>query len=67
MLLLEAEITINGMPLSDTESESVRVAVYALACALAEDPDMADSTALALRYKSSLQRIMTVMQNHEVL
>jgi hypothetical protein len=64
MLLAQAEISINGMQLSDTESESVRVAVYALACALAEDVDMADSAAVSTGYKAALLRILTLMKNH---
>ena len=65
MFLAEAEISINGVQLSDSESESVRVAVYTLACALADDGDMAESEALPVRYKAALLRVLALMRHHE--
>ena len=62
----EADITINGIRLSDAESMTIRVAVDTLANVLAEDlgPE-GDGQALADRYMSSLTRIQALLDNRE--
>jgi hypothetical protein len=64
----EADITINGSKLSDSESMTVRVAIDTLANVLAEglglDSD-ADAVALTDRYLSALTRIQALLDNRE--
>jgi hypothetical protein len=60
----EAEITINGVRLSDAESMTVRVAIDTLANVLAEGLGLEnDGTALTDRYMESLSRIQTVLES----
>lgn len=62
----EAEITINGVKLTDAESMTVRVAIDTLANVLAEGLGMeADGIALTDRYMASLSRIQTLLENRE--
>jgi hypothetical protein len=62
----EAEITINGAKLTDTESMTVRVAIDTFANVLAEGLSQeADGVALADRYMASLNRIQTLLENRE--
>jgi hypothetical protein len=62
----EAEITINGAKLTDTESMTVRVAIDTLANVLAEGLGAeADGVELTDRYMASLSRIQTLLDNRE--
>jgi hypothetical protein len=62
----EAEITINGTKLSDTESMTVRVAIDTLANVLAEGLGFKDDgIALTDRYMTSLSRIQTLLESRE--
>jgi hypothetical protein len=56
----EAEITINGAKLTDSESMTIRVAIDTLANVLAEGLGLEnDGVALTDRYMASLSRIQT--------
>ena len=60
----EADITINGTKLSDTESMTVRVAIDTLANVLAEGLGLEhDGTALTDLYMTSLSRIQTLLES----
>lgn len=62
----EAEITINGAKLTDSESMTVRVAIDTLANVLAEGLGFEnDGIALTDRYMASLSRIQTLIENRE--
>jgi hypothetical protein len=62
----EAEITINGARLTDTESMTVRVAIDTLANVLAEGLGVeGDGVALTDRYMASLSRIQTLLESRE--
>ena len=62
----EAEITINGVKLSDAESMTVRVAIDTLANVLAEGLGLEnDGVALTDRYMASLSRIQTLLESRE--
>jgi hypothetical protein len=58
----EAEITINGTRLSDSESMTIRVAVDTLANVLAEDVGEGEGKVLADRYMSALSRIQALLE-----
>lgn len=59
----EAEITINGIKLSDAESMTLRVAVDTLANVLAEGAESeTDGVELAERYMTALTRIQTLLE-----
>lgn len=59
----EAEITINGIKLSDAESMTLRVAVDTLANVLAEGAEAeTDGVELAERYMTALTRIQTLLE-----
>jgi hypothetical protein len=63
---IEAEITINGVKLSDAESMTVRVAIDTLANVLAEGLGFEnDGVALSDRYIASLSRIQTLLESRE--
>jgi hypothetical protein len=63
---VEAEITINGAKLSDTESMTVRVAIDTLANVLVEGLGLEnDGIALTDRYMASLSRIQTLLESRE--
>jgi hypothetical protein len=63
---VEAEITINGAKLTDTESMTVRVAIDTLANVLAEGLGLEnDGIALTDRYMASLSRIQTLLESRE--
>lgn len=62
----EAEITINGARLTDTESMTVRVAIDTLANVLAEGLGLKeDGIPLTDMYMTSLSRIQTLLENRE--
>jgi hypothetical protein len=62
----EAEITINGAKLTETESMTVRVAIDTLANVLAEGLGFEnDGIALTDRYMTSLSRIQTPLERRE--
>ena len=61
----EAEITINGTRLSDSEAMTVRVAVDTLANVLAEDLAEGDGKALADRYMAALSNIQTLLESRQ--
>jgi hypothetical protein len=58
----EAEIFIDGLKLTEVESKSIRVAVYTLACVLAEDLEMLCNGAACTRHQALLRNIMTFME-----
>ena len=58
----EAEISINGEKLTDTESMTIRVAVDTLANVLAEDAGEGDGKSLAERYLTALTRIQALLE-----
>jgi len=59
----EADITINGTKLSDSESMTVRVAIDTLANVLAEGLGLEhDGTVLTDLYMTSLSRIQTLLE-----
>jgi hypothetical protein len=58
----EADITINGTKLSDSESMTVRVAIDTLANVLAEGLE-SDGIALTDKYMTSLSRIQTLLES----
>jgi hypothetical protein len=59
----EAEITINGAKLTDSESMTIRVAVDTLANVLAEDVGAGEGKILADRYMAALGRIQTLLDS----
>jgi len=59
----EAEITINGAKLTDSESMTVRVAVDTLANVLAEDVGEGEGKILAERHMAALGRIQTLLEH----
>jgi hypothetical protein len=59
----EAEITINGVKLSDSESMTVRVAIDTLANVLAEGIDEAEGLELSETYLASLSKIQNLLEN----
>jgi hypothetical protein len=61
----EADITINGVKLSDTQSMTVRVAIDTLANVLAEGLEDAETKMLAERYAESLSRIQALLETRE--
>ena len=62
----EAEITINGTRLSDSESMTIRVAVDTLANVLAEDLGAeGDGKALADRYMTALGNIQSLLESRQ--
>jgi len=62
----EAEITINGTKLSDSESMTIRVAVDTLANVLAEDLGAeGDGKTLAERYLTALSSIQSLLESRQ--
>jgi hypothetical protein len=62
----EAEITINGTKLSDSESMTIRVAVDTLANVLAEDLGAeGDGRELAERYMAALTSIQVLLESRQ--
>jgi len=61
----EAEITINGVKLTDTESMTVRVAIDTLANVLAEGLEEQETRALTDPYAASLSRIQALLERRE--
>jgi hypothetical protein len=62
----EAEITINGTRLSDSESMTIRVAVDTLANVLAEDLGAeGDGNTLAERYLTALSSIQSLLESRQ--
>ncbi|MGA2709121.1 MAG: hypothetical protein ACLQJ0_26775 [Steroidobacteraceae bacterium] len=62
----EAEITINGVKLTDSESMTVRVAIDTLANVLTDSlATESDGAALAERYMASLNRIQALLEIRE--
>jgi hypothetical protein len=61
----EADITINGVKLSDAQSMTIRVAIDTLANVLAEGLEDADTKMLADRYAESLSRIQALLETRE--
>jgi hypothetical protein len=61
----EAEITINGTKLDDSQSMTIRVAVDTLANVLAEDLGADGGKALADRYMEALSRIQTLLESRQ--
>jgi hypothetical protein len=60
----EAEITINGAKLTESESMTVRVAIDTLANVLAEGLGLeSDGIALTDRYMTSLSRIPVLLES----
>lgn len=61
----EAEMTINGVKLSDAESMTVRVAIDTLANVLAAGLEQNEGRALTDIYMASLGRIQTLLEKRE--
>ncbi len=61
----EAEITINGTRLSDSESMTVRVAIDTLANVLAEDVGEGEGQLLDDRYMSALSSIQSLLESRQ--
>ncbi len=62
----EAQIVINGVKLTDSESMTVRVAVDTLANVLADGlATEGDGEAVAKRYMTSLSRIQSLLERRE--
>ena len=61
----EADISINGVRLTDEESMTVRVAIDTLANVLAEGLKEKEGRALTQIYITSLSRIQTLLENRE--
>ena len=61
----EADITINGTKLTDSESMTVRVAVDTLANVLAEDRDAEGGKELADRYMAALSNIQSLLESRQ--
>jgi hypothetical protein len=59
----EAEIAINGVRLSDSESMTVRVAIDTLANVLAAGIDETEARELTEIYLASLSRIQDLLDN----
>jgi hypothetical protein len=59
----EADITINGVKLTDAESMTVRVAIDTLANVLAESLQEQEGRELTQVYIASLSRIQTLMES----
>jgi hypothetical protein len=63
----EAEISINGVKLSDAESMTVRVAIDTLANVLAEGLGLEqEGLPLADRYMSSLSHIQSLLESRAI-
>jgi hypothetical protein len=63
----EAEITINGTKLSESESMTVRVAIDTLANVLAEGLGAeGEGIPVTERYMSALSRIQTLLDNRQM-
>jgi hypothetical protein len=61
----EAEITISGVKLTDTQSMTVRVAIDTLANVLAEGIEDDESRELTERYVDSLKVIQALLERRE--
>jgi len=61
----EAEITISGVKLTDTQSMTVRVAVDTLANVLAEGIEDEEARELTERYVDSLKIIQALLERRE--
>lgn len=62
----EAEITINGTKLTDSEAMTIRVAVDTLANVLAEDVGgEGEGKTLADRYMAALGNIQTLLESRQ--
>ncbi len=61
----EAEITINGTRLSDSEAMTIRVAVDTLANVLAEDVGAEGGKVLADRYMTALTNIQSLLESRQ--
>ena len=61
----EAEMTINGVKLSDAESMTVRVAIDTLANVLAAGLEQNEGRALTDVYIASLKAIQTLIEKRE--
>jgi hypothetical protein len=61
----EAEITISGVKLTNSESMTVRVAIDTLANVLAEGLEENETRAMTDVYLSSLSRIQTLLESRE--
>lgn len=61
----EAEITISGVRLSDSESMTVRVAIDTLANVLAEGLEEGETKSLADLYVKSLTHIQSLLEKRE--
>ena len=61
----EAEITISGVKLTDTESMTVRVAIDTLANVLAEGSEDNEAQALTGLYTTSLSRIQALLDSRD--
>jgi hypothetical protein len=59
----EADISINGVRLSDSESMTVRVAIDTLANVLADSIDEAEGRELTDVYLAALSRIQNLLDN----
>jgi hypothetical protein len=59
----EADIAINGVRLSDSESMTVRVAIDTLANVLADSIDEAEGRELTEVYLAALSRIQNLLDN----
>lgn len=59
----EADISINGVRLSDSESMTVRVAIDTLANVLADSIDEAEGRELTEVYLAALSRIQSLLDN----
>jgi hypothetical protein len=61
----EAEITISGVKLTDTQSMTVRVAIDTLANVLAEGIEDDEARELTERYVDSLKIIQALLERRE--
>jgi hypothetical protein len=59
----EADIAINGVRLSDSESMTVRVAIDTLANVLADSIDEAEGREITEVYLAALSRIQNLLDN----
>jgi hypothetical protein len=62
----EAEITINGVKLTDAESMTVRVAIDTLANVLAEGLEEQEGRALTDVYSASLSKIQSLLESRKL-
>jgi hypothetical protein len=62
----EAEITINGVKLTDAESMTVRVAIDTLANVLAEGLEEQEGRALTDVYSASLSTIQSLLESRKL-